>query len=125
MTTFATSLSDPVGSQPITAAVAWVQATLLGTFATTVAVIAISVVGVRMLTGHIDTKRGMTTIGGCFILFGASTIAAGLQTVGSDAASIDYPTIQAAPASESSTISPEKSPNADLNRTGIVGGSNS
>lgn len=113
MASLTTSLSDPSGSQAILNAVAWVQGTLLGTVATTVAVIAISVVGVRMLTGHIDIKRGTTVICGCFILFGAPTIAAGLQMAGSDAAPIDYPTIQAVQAPRPATIPPTIAPTAD------------
>ena len=106
MASFATSLSDPIGTQPILDAVAWGQGALLGTVATTVAVIAISVVGVRMLTGHIDIKRGVTTIGGCFILFGAPTIAAGLQNVGSDAVPIQDSTFQVAQAPLLATVPP-------------------
>ena len=113
MASFATSLSDQNGSQAISDAVAWVQGTLLGTVATTVAIIAISVVGFRMLTGHIDIKRGTTAICGCFILFGAPAIAAGLQNVGSNAAKIDYPTIQTAEAPRPATIPPPVAPAAD------------
>jgi type IV secretion system protein VirB2 len=73
------SLADPAGSSVIVAAVWWLQATLLGTVATTVAVIAVSAVGLMMFTGRVNIRYGLTVIAGSFILFGASAIAAGIQ----------------------------------------------
>jgi type IV secretion system protein VirB2 len=74
-----TSLSDPVGASVIVAAVSWLQGTLLGTLATSVAVIAVSWVGMLMLAGRLEIRRGLTTIAGCFLVFGASAIAGGIQ----------------------------------------------
>jgi type IV secretion system protein VirB2 len=71
--------SDPRGSGPILAAVMWVQGTLLGNVATAVAVVAIAVVGFMMLTGRLEWRRGITVILGCFIIFGAAAIVAGIQ----------------------------------------------
>ena len=71
--------SDPRGSGPILAAVNWVQGTLLGNVATAAAVIAVAVVGFMMLTGRMNWKHGITVIFGCFILFGATVIVAGIQ----------------------------------------------
>ena len=51
--------ADPPGSGPILGALSWVQGTLLGNLATTVAVIAVAVVGLMMLTGRIDWRRGI------------------------------------------------------------------
>jgi type IV secretion system protein VirB2 len=73
------SAGSPAGSGPIVAAVNWVQGTLLGNVATAVAVIAIAVVGFMMLTGRMNWKHGITVILGCFILFGASVIVAGIR----------------------------------------------
>jgi type IV secretory pathway VirB2 component (pilin) len=73
-----TSLADPLASSPLTDAVAWLQGTVLGTVATAIAVIAIAVIGMLMLTGRLNVKRGATTILGCFILFGAPSIARGI-----------------------------------------------
>lgn len=56
----------------------WVQHLLLGSIATIVAVLAIAATGAAMLTGRIDVRRGAMVIIGCFLLFGAPTIAAGL-----------------------------------------------
>jgi type IV secretion system protein VirB2 len=74
------SLSDPAGSGVIVAAVRWLEGTLLGTIATVVAVIAVATVGLLMLTGRINWRYGATVILGCFILFGAASIVAGIQS---------------------------------------------
>lgn len=72
--------SDPAGSGPIVAALAWLQGTLLGTVATAVAVMAVAAVGFMMLTGRMNWRFGATVIIGCFILFGAASIVAGIQS---------------------------------------------
>lgn len=69
----------PAGSGPITSAVDWIQGTLLGHVATTVAVIAVAMVGFMMLTGRMRWKQGATVVLGCFILFGAATIVGGIR----------------------------------------------
>jgi type IV secretory pathway VirB2 component (pilin) len=75
-----TSLADPLGSSPVVAALLWLQHTLLGTIATTVAIIAVAWVGVMMLSGRVNLRHGVTVILGCFLLFGATSIAAGIQS---------------------------------------------
>ena len=74
------SYSDPAGSGVLVGAVNWLQGTLLGTVATVVAVIAVASVGFMMLTGRINWRYGVTVILGCFILFGAATIVAGIRS---------------------------------------------
>jgi type IV secretion system protein VirB2 len=74
------SLSDPAGSGVIVSAVRWLEGTLLGTIATVVAIIAVASVGFMMLTGRINWRYGATVIVGCFILFGAASIVAGIQS---------------------------------------------
>ncbi len=74
------SLTDPAGSGVIVSAVRWLEGTLLGTVATVVAVIAVATVGLLMLTGRINWRYGATVILGCFILFGAASIVAGIQS---------------------------------------------
>jgi type IV secretion system protein VirB2 len=59
--------------------VQWLQGTLLGTLATVVAVIAVASVGFLMLTGRMNWRYGTTVVLGCFILFGAASIVAGIQ----------------------------------------------
>jgi type IV secretion system protein VirB2 len=73
-------LADPQGSGPIVGAVQWLQGTLLGTVATVVAVIAVACVGLLMLTGRINWRYGAVVILGCFILFGAVSIVAGIRS---------------------------------------------
>jgi len=74
------SYSDPAGSGVLVSAVGWLQGTLLGTIATVAAVIAVAAVGFMMLTGRINWRYGVTVIVGCFILFGASSIVAGIHS---------------------------------------------
>lgn len=71
---------DPQGSGPIVAALGWLQGTLLGNVATAVAVMAVAAVGFMMLTGRLNWRFGATVIIGVFILFGAGTIVAGIQS---------------------------------------------
>ena len=72
---------DPSGSGPILNAVNWLQGTLLGNVATALAVIAVGATGLLMLTGRIDWRRGAVVILGCFIVFGAASIVAGIRSV--------------------------------------------
>ena len=73
--------SLPLGQSSLIGAGLWLQHLLLGGLATSVAVLAIAVAGTAMLTGRIDIRRGSTVILGCFLLFGAPTIATGLRNV--------------------------------------------
>ena len=75
--------ADPAGSSVVVSAVRWLQGTLLGTVATVVAVIAVASVGFLMLTGRVNWRYGATVILGCFILFGAASIVAGIQSTAS------------------------------------------
>lgn len=77
------SLADPQGSGVLVSAVRWLQGTLLGTLATVVAIIAVASVGFMMLTGRMNWRYGATVIVGCFILFGAASIVAGIQSTAS------------------------------------------
>jgi type IV secretion system protein VirB2 len=72
---------DPAGSNVIVNAATWMQGTLLGNLATALAVIAVGATGLMMLTGRIDWRRGATVIVGCFIVFGAGAIVAGIRSV--------------------------------------------
>ena len=76
---FAQAEIDPAGSGVLVNAVHWLEGTLLGTFATVVAVVAVASVGFMMLTGRINWRHGAVVILGCFILFGAASIVAGIR----------------------------------------------
>ena len=75
-----TVAGDPAGSGPIVGALQWVEGTLMGNLATTAAVIAVAIVGLMMLTGRIDWRRGVTVVIGAFIVFGAVAIVAGIKS---------------------------------------------
>lgn len=70
---------DPAGSGPIVEAVRWIQGTVMGTVATVAAIVAVAAVGFMMLTGRMNWRYGAVVILGCFILFGAASIVAGIQ----------------------------------------------
>ncbi|MEM8772423.1 MAG: TrbC/VirB2 family protein [Pseudomonadota bacterium] len=74
-----TTAQDPQGAGPIIAAMDWLQGSLLGNVATTAAVIAVAAVGFMMLTGRMNWRYGITVVIGCFILFGATSIVAGIR----------------------------------------------
>lgn len=74
-------LADPSGSSPFTSAAHWVQALLAGSLASTLAVLAVAWFGFALLDGRTDIRRGARLLLGCFIVFGASTIASGLLTL--------------------------------------------
>jgi len=92
------SLADPAGSSVIVAAVSWLQGTLLGTLATTVAIIAVAAVGLMMLAGRVNLRYGLTVVVGGFILFGAPTIAAGIRSMTGGAERIAAPDVPPPPA---------------------------
>jgi type IV secretion system protein VirB2 len=75
------SLFDPPAASVLLADAVWVQGTLLGTLATIIAVIAVAGVGVAMFEGRVDLKRGVAVMVGCFVLFGAPMISAGLMSI--------------------------------------------
>jgi len=71
--------ADSPPLSPIGSAVTWLQGALLGSIATTAAVVAVASVGYLMLAGRIDVRRAVQVVFGCFILFGASSIAQGIM----------------------------------------------
>jgi len=77
----AQAAENPAGSSPLIAALDWVQGTLLGNLATAAAVIAVAAVGFLMLTGRMDWRRGLTVVIGCFVIFGAVSIVAGIRSL--------------------------------------------
>ena len=70
---------DPAGSGAISGALGWLQGTLMGTVATVAAVIAVAAVGFMTLTGRMNWRHAATVVLGCFILFGATAIVAGIR----------------------------------------------
>lgn len=72
------SLATGSHSDSLASAVLWVQSLLLGKFGTILAILAVAIAGLNMLWGRSSPRDGLRIIIGCFILFGASTIAQGL-----------------------------------------------
>ena len=70
---------SPTEPSALVAAVNWLQGTMLGSFATTVAIIAIAWIGFEMLTGRSNIRSGSRRVIGCFILLGAPVIVAGFR----------------------------------------------
>jgi type IV secretory pathway VirB2 component (pilin) len=107
------SLADsPGGSSVLVAAISWLQDILLGTVATSIAVIAIAAIGFGMLTGRVNIRHGATVILGCFILFGASTIVNGLRYAASGVGGYDPPpvVVAAPPPPPPPHVQPSKTP---------------
>jgi type IV secretory pathway VirB2 component (pilin) len=69
----------PSSGSAFAAAVNWLETTLLGSFATVVAVIIIASFGLLLFLGRVPTRRAIELVFGCFILFGASSIASGIM----------------------------------------------
>ena len=76
-------ISGPASSSSIVAGVTWVEHALLGTAATAIAVICVAGLGFAFLAGRVPMRRAITVLIGCFILFGAPSIAAGLSALAS------------------------------------------
>jgi type IV secretory pathway VirB2 component (pilin) len=79
------SLLDPPGSSAFVTATEWMTGTLLGTVAVSLCVVAVAFVGLMMMTGRFAVRDGLRVVIGCFVLLGASTIAAGLRGAANEA----------------------------------------
>ena len=64
---------------PPPSAAEWLQDFLLGAPATSIAMLAVAWVGLQMLDGRISVRRGVEIILGCFILFSAPALIAGMR----------------------------------------------
>lgn len=98
---------DPGGADVFLPAAHWVEAVLLGPVATSIAVMAVASVGLLMLSGRVNVRRGAVVIVGCFILFGAATIAQGLRgAVTSFTGASGSQSVRAPPALPAELLSP-------------------
>lgn len=66
------------GASAIILATSWLTSEPLGSFVTSIAVIAIATMGLLLLFGRIDIRRAARLLVGCFVVFGASAIARGI-----------------------------------------------
>lgn len=87
-TTYA--LLSPAGPDALVASVEWLRMVLTGRVATMCAVIAVAWIGMLAMTGRVALRRGVQVIVGCFVLFGAPAIVAGLESAvgGNDRAEV-------------------------------------
>lgn len=63
------------GSALVNAA-GWIEQLVFGSLATAIAVLGVALVGFMMLQGRVEWRRGMTVCAGCFLVFGARSVAA-------------------------------------------------
>jgi type IV secretion system protein VirB2 len=77
-TQFGSSLFDPAGQSSLARGIGWLEGAVVGPVAGVIAVVAVAGVGLMLLTGRIAVRRGAAVILGCFLVFGARSIAAGL-----------------------------------------------
>jgi hypothetical protein len=91
------------------AAIEWLEGTLLGTVATTIAIVAVASIGFLLMTGRINVRRASQVVFGCFILFGASTIASGIMNAVSG--TVEMPEAAASPSQPPAypTVAPAQS----------------
>jgi type IV secretory pathway VirB2 component (pilin) len=73
------SLGASISTSVFASAIDWLEGTLLGSFATALAAIVIASIGLLLFAGRIPTRRAIEVVFGCFILFGASSIASGIM----------------------------------------------
>ncbi len=72
------SLFEPSTTGPIARSVGWVESVATGSLASIIAVIAVAIIGMMMLSGRLEVRRGITVVAGCFLVFGANHIARGM-----------------------------------------------
>ena len=72
--------TDPFShsANALPAAATWIAALLTGSLATSVAVMAVGATGLAMLSGRVSLRDGARAVIGCFVLFGAGALSAGI-----------------------------------------------
>ena len=75
------SLAEPPSTSVLGAGAQWIEQLLTGSLVFAIATVAIALIGLAMLGGHASLKRGARVLLGCFLLFGAHSIAVGLRGV--------------------------------------------
>lgn len=68
-------------SDVLVESITWLVSLSTGVGAQVVAVVAVAVIGLSMLTGHLPARRAALSILGCFIVFSAAGIAAALSSL--------------------------------------------
>jgi type IV secretion system protein VirB2 len=79
------SLFDVPPRPVLGAATEWTQGVVGGSLASALCVIAVAILGLLLLSGRMQVRRGVEVVLGCFLLLGAGLLAAQLQQLASDA----------------------------------------
>lgn len=74
-------LTGSASNGALEAGMQWVQNLLLGQIGTIIAIIAVGILGLRMLNGSYPLRDGIRIVLGCFILLGSAAIARGLSDI--------------------------------------------
>lgn len=111
------SLTEPTGANPLVVAVGWLQSVMLGTIGSSISIIAVAAIGMMMLAGQLPLRRGSKVLLGCFILFGASSVASGIRgavdaAFGSVDTSSSVSPVEPSPLSETLASQPNYDPYA-------------
>jgi type IV secretory pathway VirB2 component (pilin) len=77
-------LTDPGAPGGLARAVNWLESSALGPVALCVGVIAVAGIGFSLLSGRLPLRRGSAVLVGCFVVFAARVLAAGLTGISSD-----------------------------------------
>lgn len=75
----APSLFDASQGAVFGSAADWISATLLGSVAISLCVIAVACIGLLLMTGRLAIRHAVRVVLGCFVLLGAPVIAIGLR----------------------------------------------
>lgn len=67
------------GAGSFASATQWIEGLLTGSIGMTIGVVAIAIIGIKILQGQLAIRRGTKAIFGCFVLFGAPPIAQSLM----------------------------------------------
>lgn len=104
------SLFDPATNGPIARSVGWIDSVATGLLASVIAVIAVAVVGMMMLTGRLEVRRGITVVAGCFLVFGANILATGVLGAADHASAVPITATMASPIATADAPRPAPQP---------------
>ena len=74
-------VSKAYSAGEMTEPIEWLAALLTGTLATSIAILAVATVGFMLLSGRVQAAQVARVVLGCFIVFGAASIATGVSTL--------------------------------------------
>ena len=84
------SLFDAPANPVLSMSAQWLSGLMTGTFAISLGVIAVALVGLMLMTGRLAIRDGIRVVLGCFLLFAAPMIAASLRA-GADGVATPFP----------------------------------